>query len=110
MLHHRRQYSSRDKIELLRMHLVKGMPVPKICQQNKIHPTVFYRWQRQLFSRGHALFVRRSPARQAANFRRKVKGLILLTRTQNHELVRLKRLLHRASSLAMPPPPPPRPE
>jgi len=93
MPNRRKQYSSREKIELLRLHLVERKPVPAICEENGIHPTVLYRWQRQLFIRGHVLFLRRSPSRQAANYRRKVKELKVLARHQDRELHRLKRQL-----------------
>lgn len=32
------------------------MAVSEICDQNELQPTVFYRWQRQLFEKGAAAF------------------------------------------------------
>jgi transposase len=91
----RKQYSARDKIELLRQHLDEHVPVPTICEQHDIHPTVYYRWQRQLFSRGHVLFHRRSPARLAAKYRKQVRELKTLARSREKELERLRRQLLR---------------
>lgn len=86
----RKQYSSRDKIELLRLHLVENISVPEICEQQNIHPTVFYRWQRQLFSRGHVVFQRRSLARLLSAYRLKVRNLKAIAYGRAREVARLR--------------------
>lgn len=86
----RKQYSSRDKIELLRLHLVDHLSVPEICKQQNIHPTVFYRWQRQLFGRGHVVFQRRSLARLLSAYRLKVRDLKAIAYGRARELARLR--------------------
>lgn len=71
----RKQYTAEEKVQLLRRHLVDRIPVPVICEQNRVHPTIFYRWQRELFRRGHLAFQRRSPEKLAINYRRMISEL-----------------------------------
>jgi transposase-like protein len=48
----RRQHSTADKIKLLRFHLIERQPISKICEEAKIAPSLFHRWQEQLFANG----------------------------------------------------------
>lgn len=52
----RKNYTPEEKVRLLKQHLVNGVAVSEICDQNELQPTVFYRWQRQLFEKGAAAF------------------------------------------------------
>jgi transposase len=52
----RKNYTAEEKVRLLKQHLVNGVAVSEICDQNELQPTVFYRWQRQLFEKGAAAF------------------------------------------------------
>jgi transposase len=45
----RRHWSAEDKIKLLRRHLIERMPVSKICEEARLAPSLFHRWQEQLF-------------------------------------------------------------
>lgn len=36
--------------------MMKKVPVAEICQEIGVQPSVFYTWQRELFSRGAAVF------------------------------------------------------
>jgi len=63
-----RQYlTPEQKIRILRRHLVDGVPVSDLCDENKIQPTLFYNWQRTLFENGASLFERKA---NSANQRR----------------------------------------
>jgi len=42
----RKNYSPEEKVRLLKEHLVNGIAVSQICDEKKLQPTVFYRWQR----------------------------------------------------------------
>ena len=55
----RKQYTSTEKMAILRQHLVEGIPVSDVCDQHGLQPTVFYRWQKQLFEQGAVVFERR---------------------------------------------------
>ena len=52
----RRQYSPEEKVRILRLHLLEGIAVSGICEQEGIHPTLFYQWQRTFFENGAAAF------------------------------------------------------
>jgi uncharacterized protein YjbJ (UPF0337 family) len=58
----RRQFSPHQKVAILRAHLVEHVPVSDLCDKHKLHPTLFYRWQKAFFENGAAAFEsRRSP-------------------------------------------------
>jgi transposase len=52
----RRQFSSQEKVAILKRHLLEGVPISTVCDEFKINPTLFYQWQRQLFENGHLSF------------------------------------------------------
>ena len=45
----RRNFTVEEKVALLRRHLVEGVSISDICEENDLQPTVFYRWQKALF-------------------------------------------------------------
>ena len=45
----RRHWTSDDKIKLLRRHLIEKVPISKICAEARLAPSMFHRWQEQLF-------------------------------------------------------------
>ena len=55
----RKQYTASEKVAILRQHLLEGTPVSDICDQHDLQPTVFYRWQKQLFEEGAVVFEQR---------------------------------------------------
>jgi transposase-like protein len=44
----RRQYTTEQKVEVLRRHMVDKVPVSDLCNELGIQPSVFYQWQRQV--------------------------------------------------------------
>jgi transposase len=54
----RRQFSPQQKLEILRRHLLEGVPVSDLCDEHELSPNLFYRWQKQLFEGGAAVFER----------------------------------------------------
>jgi transposase-like protein len=44
----RRQYTTEQKVEILRRHMVDKVPVSDLCNELGIQPSVFYQWQRQV--------------------------------------------------------------
>ncbi len=55
----RRKFSGEQKMGILRRPLVEKRPVSDVCDQAGINPTLFYRWQKELFENGAAAFGRR---------------------------------------------------
>ena len=52
----RKNYSPKEKVSILRKHLVEGTAVSELCDQYQLQPTVFYRWQKQFFEKGPLAF------------------------------------------------------
>jgi len=63
----RRQFSTEKKVALLRRHLIDGVPVSQLCEEEAIQPSVFYHWQHLLFENASRVFDRPggSPQQQA---------------------------------------------
>ena len=49
MKRQRRHWSADEKIKLLRRHLIEKIPISKICEEAGLAPSLFHRWQEQLF-------------------------------------------------------------
>ena len=62
----RKHYTASEKVAILRLHLLEKKPVSDLCDQYGIHPTLFYRWQKELFENGAAAFAQTSKGRKAA--------------------------------------------
>lgn len=52
----RKNYTPEEKVSILKKHLVENIPVSDLCDQYGLHPTVFYRWQKQFFENGFLAF------------------------------------------------------
>ena len=44
----RRQFTAEQKAQIVRRHLVDGVPVSDLCDEHKIAPSRLYTWQRQV--------------------------------------------------------------
>jgi len=93
----RRNFSAEQKVLILKRHLVDGVPVSDLCDQQDILPTQFYQWQKQLFEGGAAAFERKGTSPSPVE--RKVEHLEARLATKNEviselmeENVRLKKL------------------
>jgi transposase len=56
----RKRFTAQEKVAILRLHLLEHVPVSDLCDQHGIHPTMFYRWQKEFFENGPATFECRS--------------------------------------------------
>ncbi len=56
MKQQRKHYTAEEKVAILRRHFLEKVPVSDLCEEKGIHPTVFYRWQKELFENGAAAF------------------------------------------------------
>lgn len=52
----RKHFTAAEKVAILRRHLLEQVPVSDLCDEYGVHPTVFYRWQKQLFENGATAF------------------------------------------------------
>ncbi len=52
----RKHYTAEEKVAILRMHLLEKTPISDLCDQHSMHPTMFYRWQKEFFENGILAF------------------------------------------------------
>ncbi len=71
----RRHFSGEEKVKILRLHLLEGKPVSEVCEQHKIHPTLFYQWQRTFFENGARAFEGSGNARSETKMEKEVENL-----------------------------------
>ena len=60
----RRTFTGAEKVAVVRRHLVEGEAVSDLCDEYGLNPTVFYRWQKELFENGAAALERRTNGRE----------------------------------------------
>jgi transposase len=70
-----RQFTTEQKVTLLRRHLIDLVPVSKLCEEVKIQPGVFYHWQKVLFDNASRAFERAEDPRKTTKLEQKVSGL-----------------------------------
>ena len=70
----RTHYSAEEKVALLRRHLEQGEAVSKLCEDQGLRPTVFYRWKKEFFEGGAAAF-ERSLSRQTAPLLERIQAM-----------------------------------
>ena len=58
MTKERQHYTADEKIAALRRHHLDKVPVSELCTELGIAPSMFYRWQKDLFEGGAQVFVR----------------------------------------------------
>jgi transposase len=56
----RKRFTAQEKVANLRLHLLEHIPISDLCDQHGIHPTMFYRWQKEFFENGSAALESRS--------------------------------------------------
>jgi len=56
----RKTYVPDEKVAIIRKHLLDGAAVSDLCDEHGLHPTVYYRWQKEFFEGGAAAFARES--------------------------------------------------
>jgi transposase len=56
MSKNRKNYTSREKVQILKQHLLEQVPVSDLCDRYGLHPTVFYRWQKEFFEKSAGVF------------------------------------------------------
>lgn len=56
----RRNFTTKEKAEILKKVLAEGKAVSDVCDEVKIKPALFYQWQRQMFENIEGAFVKDS--------------------------------------------------
>ena len=52
----RRHFTPKEKVAILKRHLVDEVPVSDLCDELNLQPRLFYRWQQEFFEKGAAAF------------------------------------------------------
>ena len=71
----RKQYSAQEKVAIVRKHLLDKVPVSDICDEYGLQPTVFYRWQKQLFEQAAESCFQRSRNSESTRLKRRIAEL-----------------------------------
>jgi len=71
----RKHYTPKEKVIILRRHLLDHVPVSQLCNEYHLQPTVFYRWQKQFFEQGEAAFAAPAKNNSAAPLEQKISAL-----------------------------------
>ena len=71
----RRRFTPEQKASILREHLLDHVPVSDICDKHDLQPTVFYRWQKELFENAPALFEHKNKGPKKHTPERKIEAL-----------------------------------
>jgi transposase len=86
----RRFFSPEQKVAILREHLVEGKAVSDLCERHRLHPTVFYQWQRQFFENGTAAFESKQSRSQVSDgYQKKIETLEQKLQRKNEVLSEL---------------------
>ena len=94
----RQRFSPAQKVVIVRRHLLEEVPVSDLCDEHGIHPTMYYRWQKQLFENGAVAFERqKDPAlpltRRVAHLEAKVTAKNEVIAELMEEQVKAKKAL-----------------
>ena len=88
----RRQFTPQQKVAILREHLVEHVPVSDLCDKHKLHPTLFYQWQKAFFENGAAAFEsRRARSQSLSQEEGKIAALEAKLRNKTEGSPRLSR-------------------
>jgi transposase-like protein len=71
----RRHYSPEEKVKILRRHLLDGVPISEVCEQEHINPTLFYQWQKTFFENGAAAFAKQPHSRSVGKAEQTITAL-----------------------------------
>lgn len=52
----RKKHSALEKVSILKHHYLERKSISDICDKYGIHPTQFYRWQKQFFENAAVIF------------------------------------------------------
>ena len=61
----RRKYTSEEKLNIVKAHLIGKRPVSELCEEYDLVPSLFYKWQQMLFEHGAQSFEVKGKSTQA---------------------------------------------
>ena len=84
-----RNYSAELKVKLLRSHLIDKKAVSDICEENSLKPSLFYKWQNDLFRLGSLVFETTNPNKVHAQYKKQIERLESKLTKKNEVLAEL---------------------
>ena len=84
-----RIYSPAFKIKLLRKHLADKISVSLLCEEHKIKPSLFYKWQNDLFNNGDVVFENLKADKIHNHYQKQLEGLKNKLTNKNEVLAEL---------------------
>ena len=87
----RKRLPVQEKAAILRLHLLEHTPISDLCDRYGIHPTMFYRWQKEFFENASAAFEPGSRRAGDAKDRR----ITLLEQKLQRKQIAIERVLRR---------------
>lgn len=84
-----RKHNGEYKIKLLQQHLIDKVPVSELCDKEGIKPSLFYKWQQDLFKYGHEVFSETKPAKTKNTEQEKITSLEAKLAKKDHVLAEL---------------------
>ena len=84
-----RTYSPEFKIKLLREHLIDKAPVSSLCEKHQVKPSLFYKWQNDLFGNGDVVFKNAKADKLHSHYQKQVLTLQKKLANKNEVLAEL---------------------
>ncbi len=70
----RRRFTIEEKVNILKQHLLEKKALSDLCDENNIHPTMFYRWQRELFNNATSA-LKNDKDKESARWKKRISEL-----------------------------------
>lgn len=74
MRRRRKNCTGKEKVRILRSHLIDQVPVPDLRDELGLEPTIFYRWQKEFFEHGAVAFERQGDGKERG-YQRRIEAL-----------------------------------
>lgn len=71
----RRHFTPEQKISIIRQHLLDKVPVSDLCDKHGLQPTIFYRWQKEMFEGADIIFHHKNAKSPEKKLERKLNNL-----------------------------------
>ena len=84
----RKNYTTQEKVFIIKRHLVDQVPVSNLCDEYNLQPNVFYRWQKEFFENGSAAFEKKN-AKKTIVEQKRIEQLEAKLRNKNDVLSQL---------------------
>lgn len=71
----KKHYSASQKVVIIREHLLENKAISELCDEYQIHPSVYYRWQKQFFEQGDKAFAGKREKQTISQFKETIEHL-----------------------------------